>query len=253
MTPPESLKLRLLEAASRHPVPTRTDRRPPTAAVLALAAGATLATYAAMLGLGALWSGGGVAGAVHAVSSGVMVVLRLGTATAGRPATTGGWIFAGTLALAVAATFLAVPSPRSMLSPPRGRLLAVAIGAPLLVGAWLVLWGTTYDDPFVRVGWRCLTLTAGTAPWPFLALYRASRRLDPQHPRLTGAALGSAAGVWGAVLAESWCPLTAGHHVLVGHVLPLVLLAAVGAGIGYRMFRLRRVEAAPRAAAGRQG
>jgi len=241
MMPPESLKLRLLEVASRHPVPTRTRRRLPTAGVIALAAGATLATYAALLGLGALWTGGGVTGAARAVSSGMAVVLRLGTATTGRPAESGAWIVAGTLALAFAATVLAVPSRRSMLSPPRGQLLAVAIGVPLVVGAWLMLWGTTYVDPFVRVGWRCLALTAGTAPWPFLALYRASRRLDPQHPRLTGAALGSAAGAWGAVMAVSWCPLTVGDHVLVGHVLPLVLLSGVGACIGYRMFRLRRV------------
>jgi len=242
MMPPESLKLRLLEATSRRPVPTRKDRSLATTALLALSAGATLATYGAMLALGSLWAGGGVAGAVRAASSGVMAVLQLGTATAGRPGISGGWIVAGTLVLAIAATSLALPSGRSMLSPPRGRLLAVAMGAPLLVGAWLMLWGTTYADPFVRVGWRCLALTAGTAPWPFLALYHASRRLDPLHPRLTGAALGSAAGVWGAVVGESWCPLTAGDHVLVGHVLPLACLAAVGAGIGDRMFRLRRLR-----------
>jgi hypothetical protein len=129
-----------------------------------------------------------------------------------------------------------------MLSPPRGRLLAVAIGVPLVVGAWLLLWGTTYVDPYLRVGWRCIAFTAATAPWPFLALYRASRRLDPRHPQLTGAALGSAAGAWAAVMAEIWCPLAAGPHVLVGHVLPLVLLVGVGAGIGYRMFRLRRIR-----------
>ena len=74
-----------------------------------------------------------------------------------------------------------------MLSPPRGRLLAVAIGVPVLVGAWLLLWGTTYADPFVRFGWRCLALTAATAPWPFLALHQLSRRLEPPHPQLAGA------------------------------------------------------------------
>ena len=238
MMPPESLKHRLLDAASRQSVPTRSGRLLPTAAAPALAAGAMLAAYAATLAWGALWAGGD---AVRAVSSGMTLVLRLGTATTGRPAASGAWIVAGTIALAVAATLLALPSRRSMLSPPRGHLLAVAIGVPLLVGAWLLLWGTTYVDPYVRVGWRCITLTAATAPWPFLALYRASRRLDPRHPQLTGAALGSAAGAWGAVMAEIWCPLAVGPHVLVGHVLPLILLAGVGAGVGYRMFRLRRV------------
>jgi hypothetical protein len=241
MMPPESLKLRLLDAASRKPAPVRSGRPLPAAAITALAAGAMLAAYAATLGWEALWVGGGVADAVRAVSSGMTFVLRLGTATTGRPAASGAWIVGGTTALAVAATLLALPSPRSMLSPPRGRLLAVAIGVPLLVGAWLLLWGTTYVDPYARVGWRCFTHTVATAPWPFLALYHASRRLEPRHPQLTGAALGSAAGAWGAVMAEIWCPLSVGAHVLVGHVLPLVLLVGVGAAIGYRMFRLRRV------------
>jgi hypothetical protein len=241
MMPPESLKLRLLDAASRQPVPTRSGRLLPTAATTALAAGAMLAAYAATLGWDALWAGGGVADAVRTASSGMTLVLRLGTATAGRPAASGAWIVAGTIAFAAAATLLVLPSRRSMLSPPRGQLLAVAIGVPLLVGAWLLLWGATYVDPYLRVGWRCITLTAATAPWPFLALYHASRRLDPRHPQLTGAALGSAAGAWGAVMAEIWCPLSVGAHVLVGHVLPLVLLVGAGAGVGYRMFRLRRV------------
>jgi len=241
MMPSESLKLRLLDAVSRQPVPTRSARLMPAAAVTALAAGAMLVAYAATLGWGALWAGGGVADAARAVSSGMALVLQLGTATTGRPAASGAWIVAGTVAFAIAGTLLALPSRRSMLSPPRRQLLAVAIGLPLVVGAWLLLWGITYVDPYQRDGWRCITLTVATAPWPFLALYHASRRLDPRHPQLTGAALGSAAGVWGAVMTEIWCPLSVGDHVLVGHVLPLVLLVGVGAGVGCRLFRLRRV------------
>ncbi len=243
MIPPESLKTRVLDAAGRQPVPARPHRLLPTTAVAtALAGGAILGACAAALGVAILWSGSGVAGAAREASSGMSLVLQLGAATAGRPASSGAWIVGGTIALAVAATILVLPSRRSMLSPPRGRLLAVAIGVPVLVGAWLVLWGTTYVDPFMRVGWRCLTLTAATAPWPFLALCRASRRLDPRHPRLTGAALGSAAGAWAAVMAEIWCPLAAAPHVVVGHVLPLVLLVLAGAGFGYRMFGLRRIR-----------
>jgi hypothetical protein len=241
---PESLKARVLDAVTRQPVPARPARIPPGAALTtALAGGAMLGAYAAALGAAALLAGSGAAGAAREVSSGMALVLRLGAATAGRPAWSGAWIVVGTVALALAATLLVLPSRRSMLSPPRGRLLTVAIGVPLVVGAWLVLWGTTYVDPFMRVGWRCLTLTAATAPWPFLALYRASRRIDPRHPQLTGAALGSAAGAWAAVMTEIWCPLSAAPHVLVGHVLPLVLLVVAGAGIGYRMFRLRRIRA----------
>lgn len=242
MMPPESLKRRVLEDARRRPVPTRPGRQTSAAAATMLAAGAMLAAYAATLALEELWAGRGLADAARAASSGLSVVLRLGTSAAGRPPASAAWLVGGTLAFACLATWLVLPSRRSMLSPPRGQLLVVAIGVPLLVGAWLLLWGTTYADPYVRFGWRCIALTGATAPWPFLALLHASRRLEPRYPQLTGAALGSAAGAWGAVMAEMWCPLTVGSHVLVGHVLPLVVLVGAGAAVGYRMFRVRRVR-----------
>jgi peptidoglycan/LPS O-acetylase OafA/YrhL len=127
-----------------------------------------------------------------------------------------------------------------MLSPARGLLLGVAVGVPLLVGAWLVLWHGTYEDPFTRVGWRCFALTALTTPWPFAVLVSASRRVEPRHPGTTGAALGAVAGAWAAVMVELWCPLSVHAHVLVGHVLPLVVLVLAGAAFGARTFRLRR-------------
>jgi hypothetical protein len=210
-------------------------------AATAIAALATIAAYAAELGWLELRKGAGLARAAGAVTSGLARLLGLGAATAGRPAAAGVPIVAGTILLAAAATWLVLPSRRSMLSPPRVRLLAVALGLPVLVGVWHLLWGFTYVDPFVpRVNWPCLTLTLATAPWPFLAVYRASRRLDPRHPAVTGAALGSAAGAWGAVMAAAWCPLSLGPHVLVGHVLPLVLSVGLGAAVGYWMFRVRR-------------
>ena len=247
MNPQSSLKRRVLEAASRHPVPARKAHRSPAAAA-ARAAVAMLLAYATMHAAGALPVPGEPASCLPAVSRAMMRLLRLGTATTGRPEAIGGLVVAGTVALAAAATLFALPPRRSMLSPARRQLLAVAVGVPLLTGAWLMLWGTTYVDPYVRTGWRCLALTGAMAPWPFVALYLLSRRLDPRHPALTGAALGSAAGAWGAVMAEIWCPLADGAHVLVGHVLPLVVLVAVGAALGYGLFGLRRVSASRREA-----
>jgi len=161
---------------------------------------------------------------------------------AGRPAESGVWIVAGTLALAVTSTWLSLPHRRSMLSPARGPLLAVALGVPVLVGAWLLSWHTTYDDPVVRTGFRCFALTAATAPWPFMALAYFSRRLDPRHPAIAGAALGSTAGAWAAVMVELWCPLAVLDHVVVGHVLPLAFLALAGSVYGTRTFGLRQVS-----------
>jgi len=215
LEPPESLKLRVLEAARVHPVPERSERALPGLGRTAFAA---VAMVAALM----LWGGPSAAG--------------------GRPAAYGAWVVAGTVALALAATWLSLPSRRSMLSPARGQLLAVAIGVPVLMGAWLLLWHTTYADPFVRIGFRCLGLTAATAPWPFIALAYASRRLDPRHPALAGAALGATAGAWAAVMVELWCPLAVPDHVLIGHVLPLVLLSIAGSVYGARKLGLRRVE-----------
>lgn len=221
MTPSESLKLRVLEAVRQRPVPSRTDRLPTTIALAALAAVAMSAVL--QWGPRLLGDVGGVA---HA---------------AGRPEASGAWILAGSVALALAATCLVLPGRRSMLSPPRGLLLGVIIGVPLLIGAWLMLWGTTYEDPFTRVGWRCFALTAMTAPWPFAALAYASRRVEPRYPGTAGAALGAVAGAWAAVMVELWCPLAVHQHVLVGHVLPLAVLAVAGSAFGAWMFRMRRV------------
>ncbi len=221
LVPPESLKLRVLAAARQRPVPHRADGFPLSIALAALAA---LAMFAVMRWAPPLFGDAG--GLAHA---------------AGRPASTGAWMVGGTLALALAATWLVLPSRGSMLSPARGVLLGVAVGVPLLVGVWLAFSHAPYADPFVRAGWRCFSLTAVTAPWPFAALVYASRRLEPRHPGTAGAALGSVAGAWAAAMVELWCPLSAPDHVLRGHVLPLVALALAGSAIGALTFRLRRV------------
>jgi hypothetical protein len=174
-----------------------------------------------MLGLLALWGG-----PAHA---------------AGRPLDAGAGMIGGTLALALVATWLALPPRRSMLSRPAPVLLAVALALPVLLGGWLVGWHSTYQDPFVRSGFLCFGLTVATAPWPFAVLVFAARRFEPRLPGLAGAALGAAAGAWAAVMAELWCPLSVPDHVAVGHALPVLVLAAAGALAGRWLLRIRRV------------
>jgi len=218
MTSPEQDRMRelVLQAARAGP-PARHSRRGRRLAVLSgLAA-------AAMVAVLYLWGGPG-----HAV---------------GRPAPTGAAIVAGMAALALVATWLALPPARSMLGPRTTRLLAIAIGVPVLVAAWLLGWHAFYDDPNVRTGFRCFSLTLAAAPWPFVALVFASHRRDPRHPMLSGAALGAAAGAWAAVVVELWCPLADPSHVAVGHVAPLLALCGLGAFLGARLFSLRRLGA----------
>jgi hypothetical protein len=208
-------KQRILELVRSRPAPRRGDRRLATAALGAIVA-------AAMAGTFLLWGGSANGGGA-------------------RPTPVTAWILAGAVALAIGATWLALPPRRSMLPRPRGLLLAVALGVPLAVGAWLVLWHAGYQDPFVRAGWRCLGLTLATAPWPFALLAFVGPRVDPVQPALSGAALGAAAGAWAAVMVELWCPLADPDHVAKGHVLPLVALVALGALLGRRLFRMRAV------------
>ena len=209
------LKSSILAQVAAEPVPPRSDRRWPT---LGLAVLATFAMVALLLAWG---------GASHA---------------AGRSAGVGAWVVGGFLALAVGATWTVLPSRRSMLGRPRGRLLGVVFGVPFVVGLWLLLWHGSYVDPFERTGLACFALTAATVPWPFALLVFLSRRFEPRHPALTGAALGSSAGAWAALMVELWCPLADPGHVAVGHVLPLVLLTLAAAGLGGRLFALPRAR-----------
>jgi hypothetical protein len=147
-----------------------------------------------------------------------------------------GWAFL----LALGASWLALPARASMLPRPRWLLLAVTVAVPVLVGLALSVGHLSYADPFERVGWRCFSLTLATAPGPFAALLYFGRRLDPVHPRFTGAALGAAVAAWGALMVEVWCPLAQTGHVLIGHVAPVVVLSAAGALAGRKLFGLQR-------------
>jgi hypothetical protein len=60
----------------------------------------------------------------------------------------------------------------------------------------------------------------------------AWRRVDPVTPRMTGAAFGAGAGLGSALLVDLWCPVFYVPHLLLGHVLPIAVLAAAGAALG---------------------
>ena len=97
-----------------------------------------------------------------------------------------------------------------------------------------------YVDPFWRFGNQCFSLTLAAAPWPLAALLAASAGREVFLPRLTGAALGAAAGAWASIAVEAWCPLADPIHVLRGHVAPIVLVTLLGAALGGRILRLAR-------------
>ncbi len=213
MAPPESLKARVLAAARQRPVPARAPHPLRT----------FLAVFGAMLAMSITFL---FAGPYHA---------------AGRPAPFAFAVVGGTTVVALAVTWLATPRRGSMLGRSRGWLILAIVAVPILVGAWTMLWHVGYADPFERFGTRCFLLSLATAPWPFAALAWLRRGFDPNHPALTGATLGSAAGAWAGVVVAMWCPLADPGHVVRGHVLPLMVLMGLGAAIGSRLFAMRRI------------
>lgn len=210
--PSADLKARVLAAAAARPVPARGTRRARWALLALAAIEALIVLYAS-------------GGPRHAD---------------GRPAPLGSMIALGCAALATVATAAVYSRARSMLGPRSAVLWIVTLGTPFAIAAWTLAWHVSYVDPFERLGVRCFAMSVGTAPWLFAALVALRRRVDPLHPRLFGAALGTIAGAWAGVVVVLWCPLADPGHVIRGHLTPFIVLSLAGAWLGKRLFDVRR-------------
>lgn len=157
--------------------------------------------------------------------------------------TSSGWFLAAAVAMRIS-----FARGRSMLGRPTAWLVALVVGAPLLLLAWKVAVTAPFGAQMMacwegRLGNRCLGMDLGIGIVLLAAFTAARRRSDPLRPGITGAALGTAAGIAAGVLVDLWCPVADVAHLLRGHILPLVLLAALGALVGRRFIRLgNRVE-----------
>jgi hypothetical protein len=134
---------------------------------------------------------------------------------------------AGSALVAAAATVLAI-----RLGGQRARPLAAAtlVGAPLLLFSWKV--GVSASFAGAMASWpgrpsvHCLGLAVvmGAASW--------SGWFTSRSGWLGGALGGVAAGAASWTLLELWCPVGEIGHLLLGHVAPLLILAAAGAASG---------------------
>jgi hypothetical protein len=152
-------------------------------------------------------------------------------------ATVGGALGVGAMAL-----WLALGRGRSMLGRSRRWLLYGGVLIPVSLLAWKVGCSVAFGDPMVpwpeRPGERCLALTLLVAAGPLLS-FLAIRRRAPVHPALNGAVMGFAAGACAWVAVDAWCPVAYVPHLLLGHVLPLFVLAGAGALLGQTLLSLR--------------
>jgi hypothetical protein len=138
---------------------------------------------------------------------------------------------------------LALGRGTSMLGRSRRLLLAAIALLPLALLVWKMGVSSLYDGMNVawpaRPGARCLGLALAIGALPLAAALAVRRRSDPVQPSLTGAALGAAVGLAAASLVDLWCPVAHLQHLLVGHLLPIALLALAGALTGSRLLAVR--------------
>ncbi len=128
-----------------------------------------------------------------------------------------------------------------MLGRPTSQRVAIAMVTPAaliaVAAAGSAVWPETIDGRSSLLAHViCAVLTMLFALGPLLAFAVVNRRSDPIAPSLTGAALGAAAGAWGALGIELFCTRATPVHVFFGHVLPVAVLVAVGALLGRRLF-----------------
>lgn len=148
------------------------------------------------------------------------------------------------LVAAAILTRLSTGHPGSMLGRPRHVLLAACVvTAPLLALVPLVaaaIWpGPASEMVGTKTHVACAGLTLLQAALPLATLLLPRRATDPLHPAITGAALGMTAGGWAAALAYLRCPHAAALHCVLAHVAPTLVLAALGAALGWIVLRIR--------------
>jgi hypothetical protein len=146
---------------------------------------------------------------------------------------------AGWSLIASAVAWIGVARGRSMLGRSSAMLVTLIVATPLALLAWkvgvTVPFGPQMLAPWpTRSGFRCLGLSLALAVPLLAAFVAARRRSDPVHPALAGAALGVTAGAAAGTLVDLWCPVGCIPHLLLGHILPLTLLAAPAAWVGRR-------------------
>src|SRR5580704_8748532 len=168
----------------------------------------------------------------------------LGVRFQGRPVGYIVALFLAWLPIAAVATWAGVGRGRSMLGRPASWLLAVAVLTPVaLLAGWAgvgMAWPSTlHDGSGLHQHLVCDVATLAFSVGPLLAFSRLRRGTDPVTPRLTGAAIATAAAAWGALALHLVCGFTAPVHILLGHVAPVVFVTSAGALLTARRVAVR--------------
>jgi hypothetical protein len=163
------------------------------------------------------------------------------------------------LLVALVATWAGFARGRSMLGRSGVSKIAVAALTPVALAAtWLAV-AFAWLQALLPLAWlevmndtaqagahtNCAIMSVVYAAGPLVAFFALRRSRDPMNPRLSGAAIGAIAGAWGAVVHFPFCQCTSPLHVALGHVLPVAVLAALGAIAGDRVLGIRATALSP--------
>jgi hypothetical protein len=216
MSLPAGLKAKVRSSLGARPSPTRPMAR---ARVRTIALASVAIAAVLFFGMGGISHGAGRTTGVAAASI-------------------GGWAL-----IAALSVWAANRRGASATGPSRAWLLAVAVGTPALIFALMLaidlVASTASELHPERPGLDCLAMTIAATLFPFGGLLLLRRGSDAVHPAAAAAALAAASTAAGGVMVELWCPVAAWKHVAFGHVLPIVLLAIVGALAGGEVLRVR--------------
>jgi hypothetical protein len=153
-------------------------------------------------------------------------------------------VFFAWLPIAVLATWAGVSRGGSMLGRPRGWLLGVVALTPAaMMGAWAAValaWPSAMG--ITATGGQhvvCDVVSVVLSLGPLVAFGALRRGSDPVSPRLTGAAIATAAAAWAAMVHELMCMFSSPFHILVGHVAPILGVALLGAVFTARTVAVR--------------
>ena len=147
----------------------------------------------------------------------------------------------GTAVIAGVGMWLLFTRGRSVLGRPGLQLVAAAVASATLFVAWRYRISSAYgliESWPARPGFRCMALSIATGALPLLGALLSWRRTVPVSPIATGAAFGAGAGLGSALLVDLWCPVSYLPHLLIGHLLPIAVLALLGGVLGARILRI---------------
>jgi len=138
------------------------------------------------------------------------------------------------LLLVVGSSAIALHRSRSGLGVSAGTLVAAVVLAPAIYAAVVLPNPVHLPDAVPRWvdispwGVRCFFIAVIVGAIALAGFTRILRRAVPVATRLRAATLGAAAGAWSGLAVFAFCPSGDQHHLLYGHVLPILVLILLG-------------------------